>query len=622
MSKIRLADFLLIVVLVIAAFVLSSCGGGGGGGGNGANGLKPVSVLASIDWPQRSRDVSGPTSALSVSFLIHDSTGHQGDVTWSANRSASLLSHVESYRSAAAVVQSRALVFSGTFYAAADENGIVVATFSVPVAVQQNGAMTKPDGSALGTIQFDGVAKSVAIANGQSVVIGVPTQLVITAYDGGGNPMAITPGSFFFAVISGGSNLSVTPDGIATGIAAGPAVVQGSVDGLLSPQASITINRPLISGATFQIVWPERSRSLSHNLSSALSVSVDFKQASGNGSDVVMPIDRDPTQVSGYTGTYTIPEAIDPNVLSSLTATFYAQAGETGAVVGTATASATASGTNVQIASIVLSGVIKHVAVVPATLTVGSGATQLQFSCTDVANNVVAVTPGSALWSIASGGSFLSLTLDGIATPVAAGTAEVVATVDGVASPQGAVTVNPVAPAADFLNPGFELPAVAVGSFVEQEVAVPNWTPPTLQAGWTDTGFGVANGSGSWGTGAKAGAQYAFLQTANADVDTDQGSCTQTINGLVVGGTYKVTFWMAARNGDVGGNVPTPVFLTANASTIFPATTPASTTWTAYTSNVFTATTSSYTFTFSTQPAPLFTNSSSLLDEVHLVRVS
>ena len=197
-----------------------------------------------------------------------------------------------------------------------------------------------------------------------------------------------------------------------------------------------------VSNATFQIIWPARSRGLDNPLTSALSVTVVFKQATTNGADVTMNIDRDATKVAGYTGTYTISKPVDPNVLSTLGATFYAQAAEGGAVVGTATAPATLSGSTVNIGAIALAGVIKSVAVVPATLQVGSGTTQLTFTTKDAMGNTVAVTPGSAFWSVVSGSSFLTVTKDGIATPISAGGAEVTATVDGVVSPQGLISVN------------------------------------------------------------------------------------------------------------------------------------------------------------------------------------
>lgn len=177
----------------------------------------------------------------------------------------------------------------------------------------------------------------------------------------------------------------------------------------------------------------------------------------------------------------------------------------------------------------------------------------------------------------------------------------------GIAAP----AKKPVAP--DFQNARFETPIIPSGTFVE---------PPDSTAIWTGTpGFGIADGSGSWGTGGEAGAQYAFLQSSNT-VDNHQGSCQQTITGLKPHQKYKVTFWMARRNGDVGGNVGTPVVVSENSSVIFPATAPTSDgSWNSYQTMAFSPGSTACTFLFSTNPPPPNTDASTLLDEIHLVEV-
>lgn len=209
-----------------------------------------------------------------------------------------------------------------------------------------------------------------------------------------------------------------------------------------------TTGPTLIQNASFQVTWPARSRVgvpkgsvLTQNLSSALSATVTLKAAASNGQDVTAKIERDATQIAAYTGTYAVGTPIKASV-SSLTAQFFAQHTEAGAVVGTATAAISVSGSNLDLANIVLDGVIKKVAIVnPGSLTVGTNNVQLAFATTDANGNTVAVTPGSAIWSISSGGTFITLTKDGICDAVASGTAEVVATVDGIASAQGPVLV-------------------------------------------------------------------------------------------------------------------------------------------------------------------------------------
>lgn len=192
---------------------------------------------------------------------------------------------------------------------------------------------------------------------------------------------------------------------------------------------------------TFQITWPARSRDpLVHNLSSAQSVLVTLSKAGASGADVQVRIDRDATKAESYTGTYTIPQAVKKTA-TSMTATFYASTGETGDVVGTATSVVTFNGKSLSLGSVMVVGKVQQVSVVdPGTLTTTGGTKQLQASATDDQGAAVAVTPGSVTWTLASGTS-ISLSSDGVATPISAGTSTVVAKIDGVSSAAQSVTV-------------------------------------------------------------------------------------------------------------------------------------------------------------------------------------
>jgi len=431
----------VVLLFVIASILmLSGCGGGGaGGGGNNGGPTGVTGATFQITWPARSRSAySNPlTSALSVFIDLKGAGANKSDVTLRIDRDATKVAgYTGTYSSGTTIYPTQLSTMTATFYAQPAEGGPVVGTATASATVTGTSVQITP-------IALVGTIKSVVVLQpaNQVLTTSSPTQLAFSALDSRGNSIAVTPGSAIWAVFSG-SSFTLTRDGIATPIKTGPTVVKATVDGIASPATSISVLLPNISNATFQIAWPMRSRSLTNPLTSALSVAVVFKQASATGANVTIDIDRDSTQLAAYTGTYTIPQPINPNVLSTLSATFYAQAKEGGPVVGTASASATPSGTTVNIASIVLSGLIKHVAVIPATLTLSSGTTQLTFTTTDGSGNTVAVTPGSAIWAITSGGPYLTLTRDGIASPVAVGSAEVTATVDGISSPQTSITVK------------------------------------------------------------------------------------------------------------------------------------------------------------------------------------
>jgi hypothetical protein len=160
-------------------------------------------------------------------------------------------------------------------------------------------------------------------------------------------------------------------------------------------------------------------------------------------------------------------------------------------------------------------------------------------------------------------------------------------------------------------NPGFESEVLPAGTFEKV---------PKAQTIWTGTaGFGLANGSGSWGTAGHSGNQYAYLQSANA-VDTDQGSMQQTVSGFVVGATYHVTFWMARRNGNVGGNVGEPIRVLADSNLILPSTAPTNDgLWGSVTTGTFVATSSVMTITITTDPPGIGQDQATLIDDVAIV---
>ena len=152
--------------------------------------------------------------------------------------------------------------------------------------------------------------------------------------------------------------------------------------------------------------------------------------------------------------------------------------------------------------------------------------------------------------------------------------------------------LSSVADAQVFANAGFEMPVITTGG----------WVPNPVGWNWKgEFNTGIANGSGSWGTGAHSGNQYAFVESDGIDFPGKQAFMEQTVGGFQIGHEYDVTFWMATRNGNVGGNVSNPMLVILNGSaTIFGPQTAAGPQWTFYSTAVFTATSTSNTFAFQT----------------------
>ena len=155
--------------------------------------------------------------------------------------------------------------------------------------------------------------------------------------------------------------------------------------------------------------------------------------------EVTVDIDRDPSRTEAYSAAYTIPTPItNPTGIS---ATFYAQANQQGDIVGTATAQAHMEGKLLEFDTIQLTGTIDEVVISDQVVMMGSGSTQLTFVAKSSEGDSVAVSPGSARWTLINGASLAYLGANGMFTPIHLGTTRVLATVDGVASAAASVDI-------------------------------------------------------------------------------------------------------------------------------------------------------------------------------------
>jgi hypothetical protein len=171
-----------------------------------------------------------------------------------------------------------------------------------------------------------------------------------------------------------------------------------------------------------------------------------LKGAKSDHSDLVFTVDRNDAPAA-YTQTYT---TTDSAVLGATiaTITFYAIKGGQGAVVAVASKSVKLGADGGDVGDIDTVGTIASVAIVPGQ-SVLTGVTQdLQLSALDANGNAVAVTPGSAAWSVDPSQVSLALSPSGAATGVAPGFVSVSVTLDGKSSPAAMVPVvtNPIAP--------------------------------------------------------------------------------------------------------------------------------------------------------------------------------
>lgn len=180
-----------------------------------------------------------------------------------------------------------------------------------------------------------------------------------------------------------------------------------------------------VSAATtpvkLDIVWAARSRSLSAP-SSALSAVVSLKQGA-------FPATNRNDDSAGYTQSYVSPTNVPPgpNVLN---VTFYAGKNGSGAVVGTASKTVNLASDGTGAGDVLLIGKVQMVTITsPARITVGQS-TDLGLSATDGNGASVAISTGSATYTVLSGSEVVSLTPDGKLTAKAVGVARVQAALD------------------------------------------------------------------------------------------------------------------------------------------------------------------------------------------------
>ncbi|RYG44867.1 hypothetical protein EON79_13970 [bacterium] len=185
------------------------------------------------------------------------------------------------------------------------------------------------------------------------------------------------------------------------------------------------------TNVTFGLTWGARSRAIA-GPSSALSVRVVLSGALQNGGDLVLPINRQ-ADPAGYTQQVTAPQSSKVGTFP-MSVAFYSGADGTGDIVASAETSVTILNDGTGIGNVTTENRVQTVQVVSPGAFVGTETRQLQFLAKDDNDAIIALSPGSATWTLVEGSDHLSLTADGIATGKTSGYATVRVSVDGATS--------------------------------------------------------------------------------------------------------------------------------------------------------------------------------------------
>jgi len=194
--------------------------------------------------------------------------------------------------------------------------------------------------------------------------------------------------------------------------------------------------------ARVAVDWSARSRGFS-GPASAQSVEITIR----GGKNLTFKQDR-ATTLGAYTAEYVSPSPVAVGI-HQIDLKFFGEQGCAGAVVGTASVAAkvSADGSLVRsdgtpLGSIQTDATIAIVEVVAGQTVFAGSSKQLSFTTKDSVGQVVAVSAGSAFFTISAGGTHLDLSASGVAQGLAPGEASVVVTVDGKVSPAVAVAVT------------------------------------------------------------------------------------------------------------------------------------------------------------------------------------
>lgn len=205
---------------------------GCGGNSTGSHTTKSP-YTAKIAWPQRSRDVTAPSSALSAKIEVENADGRNGSVVWLANRNSDGAAHTQAYTSQGIGTNGNHHIVI-TFFSAADGGGSVVGSASFTEKIAGNGAITS-------TVTVQSKVATVEVPSNQVVMAPGTKALDVVAKDADANVIALQPGAAFFEVKSGSDFISIE-DGLAKGLSQGAATIVARVDGVLSTEAAVSVH--------------------------------------------------------------------------------------------------------------------------------------------------------------------------------------------------------------------------------------------------------------------------------------------------------------------------------------------------------------------------------------------
>lgn len=205
----------------------------------------------------------------------------------------------------------------------------------------------------------------------------------------------------------------------------------GGTEATPTPTPTATATPSATARAQVTVHWPARSRGTLNGLSSALSLRVTLVGASPSGQDAAFFVNRR-TNPAAYAETFSAPADVLVGTWD-LRIRFHAQPDGAGDVVGTADTRVTLAADG-NLPDITTTGLIRTVEVASGQNILVGERKDLSFTARGDGGTVIAVTPGSAFFTVMDGPDRLRI-VGGQAEGLLPGTASVTASVDGMDSP-------------------------------------------------------------------------------------------------------------------------------------------------------------------------------------------
>ena len=225
----------IICAAAFAALLLAGCGGDGG------KRDATTTFRVPIDWAARTRALSGPASASSVTVTLVGAGANHLDIVATTNRG-------DGADARTTVATSLSPAAPGTwpmtirFTTGPDGSGDLVATASATVHLAANGEVQNSDGTPLSGVTNTSAITTVEIAPDQKVPLLQTVPLEVTARNAEGDVVAVPPAAIQLAVTLG--NAVEVVGGRLKGVSLGLVTVEASIDGVKSDGSLIATIRP------------------------------------------------------------------------------------------------------------------------------------------------------------------------------------------------------------------------------------------------------------------------------------------------------------------------------------------------------------------------------------------